>query len=330
MNLIDAQFPVVIHYNGYGDRLLCLPAMRALTSLFPNRIKLICGRRDGYTFFADLPLADIIELDYERAVEGWLFDYEAAAKAVGNCDLLISLNSWYSASIGRLQRLFSSDSIGLYSKFNHRVAWNHEKHAADRAFDIVRQFKPSLNIEQFSQPPELPRSEVEHARFIRRQVPEHRRVMALHTQTTPEKMWSPRKFISVIDEFLDRHPDYVVFVFDQERFGLDSGKHGDRVFPLPCWAIPIVRSFAILSEADLFLGVDSCMLHLADLYRIPGAGLFGPTNPSEFGFRFGPHKHICSGPSMEDISESDVLSVLEELVEISETKRSEKLEQRAY
>ena len=331
LNLIDAQFPVAIHYNGYGDRLLCLPALRALASLFPNRIKLICGVRDRDTFFADLPLADIIELKYERDVGGWLFDHEAAAKAVGDCDLLISLNTWYSASISRLQRSFASaDSIGLYSKFSRRVAWDPERHAADRVFEIARQIKSSLNIEQFSQPLELPRSEVENARFIRSRIPRHRRVLAVHTRTTPEKMWSPGKFTSVIDEFLDRHPDYVVFVFDQERYGLDSGKHGNRVFPLPCWQIPLARSFAILSETDLFLGIDSCMLHLADLYRIPGVGLFGPTKPSEFGFRFGPHKHIQSGQSMEDISESEVLSALDELVELSERKRAEKLERHAY
>ena len=137
-------------------------------------------------------------------------------------------------------------------------------------------------------------------------------------------MWAPRKFISVLDKFLDRHPDYVAFVFDPERYGLDAGKHGNRVFPLPCSEITLARSFAILSETDLFLGVDSCMLHLADLYRIPGVGLFGPTDPLEFGFRFGPHKHIYSGQAMEDISESDVLSALEELAEVAENKRIRK------
>lgn len=35
-------------------------------------------------------------------------------------------------------------------------------------------------------------------------------------------------------------------------------------------------ALALVSLSDLFLGVDSCMLHMADLCRVPGVGLFGP------------------------------------------------------
>lgn len=304
---------------------MSLPALRAVCSLFHDRIKLICGERDRHTFFADLPLADVFELTYERTPGGWLFDADAVAKAVGDCDLLVSLNTWYSDSVDALLRFFpSAVSIGFYPKFSLPVARNSQKHAVDRAFDVVQQIEPSLNIEDFSQPVELPSWEMENARFIRSRVPGSARVLGVHTQTVMGKMWSPSKFVSVIDKFIDRHPDYVAFIFDQERFGLDSGKHGSRVFPMPCSEISLARSFAILTEADLFLGIDSCMLHLADLYRIPGVGLFGPTNPHEFGFRFGPHKHVHPGQAMEDITEDHVLSALEEMAEIAKTNESEK------
>lgn len=300
-----------------------LPTLRALCSLFPNRIKLICGERDRRTFFADLPLADLIELQYEKSSGGWLFDAAAAAKAVGTCDLFISPTSWYSESIDALLDILKpATSIGFTDQFSRRVAYDRRVHATDRVFAVAQEIEPSLNIEDFSQPVRLPCSEMEKARFVRNKIPGFMRVMGIHTHTVPEKMWSPAKFISTLDKFLERHPDYVVFIFDPARYRLDSGRHGNRVFPLPCSEIPLVSAFAILNEVDLFLGVDSCMLHLADLQRIAGVGLFGPTNPHEFGFRFGPHRHVRASHSMEDISEGEVLSALDELVEIAEILRT--------
>jgi ADP-heptose:LPS heptosyltransferase len=54
------------------------------------------------------------------------------------------------------------------------------------------------------------------------------------------------------------------------------------------------------------------MLHLADLYQVPGVGLFGPTDPSEFGFRFARHLHVRAA-TMNEISVADVGHALEAL-----------------
>lgn len=329
--LLEAQSPVAFHYNGYGDRLLSLPALRALCSLFPGRMKLICAERDRRTFFADLPLADVVEIRCRKTPHGWSFDAESVAESVGACDLFISLNPWHSESVGALLSLFgSAESVGFGPAFGRRVAWDARRHAADRAFEVARQFRPSLKIEDFSRPARLPDSEVEVARFIRNKIPGVMRVLALHTYTVAEKMWPADRFVTTLDEFLERHPDYVAFVLDSVRSRLDSGRHGDRVFPIPCSEIPLARSFAILNEADLFLGIDSCMLHLADLSRIPGVGLFGPTNPEEYGFRFGPHRHVRSGHSMKDLQPGDVIRALEELVEVSEDRVAAKARGHAY
>ena len=42
--MLTARVPVVFAYNGgIGDRLCNLPALRALASLFPARLVLVCG-----------------------------------------------------------------------------------------------------------------------------------------------------------------------------------------------------------------------------------------------------------------------------------------------
>jgi len=56
------------------------------------------------------------------------------------------------------------------------------------------------------------------------------------------------------------------------------------------------------------------MLHVADMARVPGVGLFGPTNAKEFGFYIGPHIMIQADGSMEKIEVGMVVEALNQLV----------------
>jgi ADP-heptose:LPS heptosyltransferase len=125
-------------------------------------------------------------------------------------------------------------------------------------------------------------------------------------------MWPVEKFIALLDAFLARHEDFVVFVLGGTDLHLDRGRCGDRV--IPCCHLPIGVSLALVGLCDVFIGVDSCMLHAADLCRVPGVGLFGPTDPVEFGYRFGRGIHVRGGPFMEDIEEDAVLEALESVL----------------
>jgi ADP-heptose:LPS heptosyltransferase len=67
-------------------------------------------------------------------------------------------------------------------------------------------------------------------------------------------------------------------------------------------------------SADAFLGVDSCMLHAADLFRVPSVGLFGPTRPSEFGLRFARHRIADGRGSMAALTPDVAAASLDELL----------------
>jgi hypothetical protein len=56
------------------------------------------------------------------------------------------------------------------------------------------------------------------------------------------------------------------------------------------------------------------MLHVADLARVPGVGLFGPTNAKEFGFYIGPHIMIQADGSMEKLETDMVIEALNQIV----------------
>jgi ADP-heptose:LPS heptosyltransferase len=123
-------------------------------------------------------------------------------------------------------------------------------------------------------------------------------------------MWPLDRFASVLQTFLDLHPEYLVTILDPQPTALQDLLRHDRVSFFS--NRPLGEIFALVGRADLFLGIDSCLLHAADLSGTPGIGLFGNTNPQKFGFRFAPHYHVL-GSSMLEIETATVLDLLVEL-----------------
>src|SRR5207249_9750826 len=94
-------------------------------------------------------------------------------------------------------------------------------------------------------------------------------------------------------------------------YSLQLQRHRHRVFPITG---SLETMFVLLRYANLFLGVDSCCLHAADVFRVPGVALFGPTDPCRWGFRMSPHgRHVCGNGSMEAIQREAVVDALQEI-----------------
>lgn len=242
-----------------------------------------------------------------------LFDAAAVAKRIGKCDLFLSLNPWQSVSLDRLVALLSPElSIGFSPVFQVALARRSKEHAVESAFRAPVSLDPSLRLSDFAFPLRLPACARARIREFLKAAAPGKRVLAVHNETKPEKAWPPDRLSRLVTSFLERHPNFVVFNLDFRNPKMKCGKFKDRV--IHSRGLPLPYAFALLRESDLFLGVDSCMLHAADLFRIPGVGLFGPTEPRRWGFRFSPHRHVCDGRGLEFIPESTVLKALESLL----------------
>jgi ADP-heptose:LPS heptosyltransferase len=308
----DARYPAVLFCNGIGDHLLNLPALRALAALFPARLTLVCQRGAKAVFFADVAFRAVFEVDMTWTEKGWLFDADEVARKVTQCDLLISLNPWHTDAVDQVLNVLSpAHSIGFFPSFEICVVRDYSKHSADLAFDIPRVFDPSLRLERFAAPPRFPAACVRQAARIRRMVPSDASVLTVHTDTKPEKMWPRSRFVRVLEAFLERHPDFIVFAVGQEQ--LEPAVDGADRGIVSCHGLPVSVAMSLVAGSDLFLGVDSSMLHAADLFRVPAVGLFGPTNAAEWGCRFSESRHVCGDGSMEAIEEPAVLEALEDL-----------------
>jgi ADP-heptose:LPS heptosyltransferase len=309
------KFPVAIFANAIGDHLTTLPALRALAALFPGRLSLICLPGSRWEFFSDVRLRSVCEIKMPvRGRKERVLAAGRVAERIGKCDLFLSLNPWHSRSIDRLLKLLSPAlSVGFSPAFQVALPKDAITHRADLAFRVPSYLDPRLRLEDFAHSPSLPshcRPRVR--RFLSWAAP-RMRILAVHTETKAERMWPRERFSKVMNSFLERHPEFVILVLDFRKWRLTDGEFKDRIIQSPY--APLLYKFSMVEESDLFLGVDSCMLHAADLFRIPGVGLFGPTDPPRrAGFRFTRHRHVCDSRGMSHIREAAVLRALESLL----------------
>lgn len=325
-NLLQVQRPAVYFANKIGDSVLTLPTLRALGQLFAAPLTVICPK-----FAYDLCFwevggrhVDITELlppqglSLELPPRRRAMDCEAVAAEIGPLDVFINIEPWNLPSntfLGPLRELLAATtSIGFRNHVGDYdlVVPREMVHAADLTFKMARLFDPAAEIETYAHPVPCAPAVQAHARRIRAEVPAGMKVLVVHADTDwAPKQWPVTRFVDVLDRFLSRHSDYVAWIVGMGLEELNVGRERDRVVPF--LGLPLDLSMSLVANADLFVGIDSCMLHAADLARVPGVGLFGPTRSLAWGFRFTPHRHVDLA-AMADITVAEVLNALEDLV----------------
>ena len=308
--LLAARAPAVFAFNGgIGDRLCNLPALRALSALFPGRMALICSKGDRELYYSDLSLRNVHEVELTRAETGWNFDAESLARQLVDCDLFLCINPWTSSSVAKLLSNFPAalESVGFFQHFRNCLRCDYHGHAIDMAFAIPAALDPALNIVDYSQPPALSGESLAMAQAFKRRYLGPQRLLCVHTDTRPGKSWPRERFRRVLDAFLREFPDFIALIVDLRGEGFERAQFSDRLLPVN---LPLGPSFALLRNSDLFLGIDSCFLHAADLFRVPGVGLFGPTTCRRWGYRFVAHRHFQGSERMETIQVDEVYAAL--------------------
>ncbi|VAX00774.1 hypothetical protein MNBD_GAMMA22-889 [hydrothermal vent metagenome] len=319
-SLLKSQHPVLLFANGHGDHYLNLPTIRALAKLFSGKLILV-GIKDAINQIAgDLTLTKLIGLPMQHNGTGRSFDSNQAATQIGQCDLFISLNPWQSDDLHALiAKLKPQTSIGFFDHYDITVARDYNKHSVDLAFDFVRLFQQNWQPEQFSKPPQYEQKEYQVANKILNSIKSNQKLLCIHPDTLPKKMWPESCWLQLIDKFLDQNPDYTVFIIGLK--GIDASLCQNHKSVIPAYRLPISVSAILLSKADLFIGVDSVFLHIADLYRVLTVALFSPTSTQEWGIRFGSGIHIHEKSGMDKLSVERVFNKINYLVARPNTKK---------
>ena len=314
---LSAEYPLAFFLNGYGDNFINLPALRALCRLFEGRLTLVCRQGPDLFCLDDLAVNRRIALDARLNGESYQFDAVAAAAEIGQCDLFLSLVPWSSSSLSNLLGAWDGIvSIGFFENYTRRLRRDYDKPSADLAFDIVRSLRPDYQLHDFLHPLRYPTARREEVREILSVLEPGTRTLSVHMDTGAHKLWDESRWVESLDEFLDKHTNFVVLLVGRPARPVDTEqwRNADRV--IPCYGLSLPSSCCLVAESDFFIGIDSCMLHVADMARVPGVGLFGPTNVKEFGFYIGPHIMIQAAGSMEKIEVGMVTAALNQLVAV--------------
>jgi len=322
-DVLRAERPAVCFVSNIGDSVMTLPTLRALGEMFTAPLTLICPKVVFDLCFREVSAHQVdttgLPLTGPHPLPGAPLrhvDHETLASEIGAVDVFIDTLPWsaLSSTVIRplVQRLAPKTSIGFPTDYVYDVVIAREEcHSADLMFKFARLFDPSVRIETYAQPVPIPASVREEAQSIRAAVPAGTKVLVVHADTDwAEKRWPAGRFVELLDRFLSRHRDFVAWIVGMGHEELTAGRERDRVFSQ--LGLPLDLTMGLVANADLFVGIDSSMLHAADLARVPGVGLFGATRAATWGFRFGPHRHVDRS-TMADITVEEVLGAMEDL-----------------
>ena len=320
--LLAARNPAVYVSNKIGDSILTLPTLRALGEMFTAPLTLICATKTYELFLHEISprYVDSTGIADEFGSLENSFDFDTLASQLGAIDVLINAVPWrflWNVDVASLRRhLAPTTSIGFpYDDDVYDIVIEREPmHSADEIFLLAQLFDRSAQIETYARPLPVAPEVQQRVQAMRASLPDGAKVLAVHADSALwAKQWSVTRFIALLDRFLSRHRDYVAWVVGMGHEDLNVGRERDRVHSY--LGQPLDLSMGMVAAADLFVGVDSCMLHVADLARVPGVGLFGPMPSWTWGFRFGPHRHLDGRRRIRDLTVNEVLAPLEELAE---------------
>lgn len=306
MNTLNPRRPVALFLNGIGDHVIALPAVRALASTFKGNLALVCLDHAKDLFYSELRLRDAHVIGERR------YDAPALAERIQDCDCFISFERGDNPSTRSLLALLRpARSVGHLDAFEHRITLQNRA-AADAAFEIARLFDPSLQIEGFTGPFVAPGALQAMRAAVAARLGYRPSILAIHCETASDKAWRTDSFAQAVATFLASRPDWIAVVVGRGSGGCFVARTGRRTFDV-C-GLPLRRSMEVVADADLFVGIDSCMLHVADISRVPSVAVVGPGSEPGFDVRYTRHCIVRAPSSLDELAPDRVTAALESLL----------------
>src|SRR5690348_16681357 len=228
--MLSAKRPALLFMNARGDHLLNLPAIRALTQLFPGALRLVCRTGARATYFPYLDFQTVHEVESRCRNLQYDFDAERVATELGDTDLFICLNPIRGDSSGELMRLLGAPpSVGFDPAFSTYVPVDYSIHSADLAFRVVRALSPQLRIEDYARPLELLRSETSFAASLVGALPPDHALVVVHPDSKPDKMWDWASWRALLERLLRNCPRLTVLDVGLEQVDARCEACADRI-----------------------------------------------------------------------------------------------------
>ena len=299
---------LVFHHNGIGDYVMTLPALRLIQRSAPRPVHLVHGDGAGSFLYREIAVAERTSVPFSPGLFAHRFDPDAVPLQ-GRYETFVSLSTWDGPEVRALaMRSRAQTTIGFFPWYDWRLE-QEGLHDIARLFALALPFAPRERLLNFARPPRVP----PRTRDLRVSlVPRSHRLLVVHADTRVEKMWPRERYDAVLSAFLAANDGWCVAVLGIDAALLRRALATGHVIPVG--AVSLAEAIRLVAKADLFLGIDSCMLHVADLCRVPGVALFGPTRSEQFGyFLTDGSKNLQVDGALSDLPPREVAAALEEV-----------------
>ncbi len=285
----------VVHPGALGDVLLALPAIRALRTSFPtHQLGLVAGAEVSSLLRACGEVARAFSLE-AGALTGLLAGLPWVGPTVrewlGRCDLAVC---WLADPEGRLSSTLQGLGVGRVLVRSLASSESEGMHQEDRFLETARDVAPVERVEERLHLPDVVIAKG-RARLAAVELFMHHPLAAIHPSSgSRHKCVAPAVLAAVVTHF---QANDIVPV-------LVGGPADDRVVADvadACASRPVVLHHedlltmaGVLAHADLFVGHDSGLTHLAAALHLPMVALFGPTDRRRWA-PLGSHVTVLTG-----------------------------------
>jgi predicted lipopolysaccharide heptosyltransferase III len=293
---------LVIKLRYLGDVLLATPTLHALKEAYPAaRLTVLVNRWTEEILVGNRDVDDIMPLDRGSIVEQLRFALTVRRRRF---DMVVDLTDGDRAAF--LTRM-SGASVRI--GFNAEQRWTgrcyttvvHGEAAAHRIERDLAALSP-LNITVTDRIPRLWLTSEDEAR-----AQELLAKFAVHADQPIVviqpgarywfKAWPSERFAELADRLTDQFGCQVLVGGSQQEHDLTQRVVNQaKSRPISIAGPVTIRTLAaLLKRAALFVGNDTGAMHIATAVGTPVVGLFGPSNPAEWGPRGGPAEVIYKG-----------------------------------
>lgn len=284
----------IIHLGSLGDCLLALPAIRAVRASFvqhrivfhaqepAGRLLHSCGEVDQFVPIHGSMLSSLL-------AGGEAVNPETRA-ALLSCDIAVA---WMNDVHGELAATFARFGVRSVVRSPHRIECE-VLHQSDRFLETV---KSIVSVPEMSCGLSLP-SEImfkADARLRQLGIIKDEPLLIIHPGSgSLDKCVAPTLLADVVQWYRDRNmtPLIVGGPADNERVRQLQRKCADQILVLSTSDLQLMAG--ILARADLFIGHDSALTHLAAALSVNTVALFGPTHGDRWAPR-GSHVRVVTG-----------------------------------
>jgi heptosyltransferase-2 len=309
---------LVISMAGIGDTLLATPLIRELRANYPDaRIDALVrwpGARDileGNPCLNEVCQWDLMQHSWSESLgflrSLWKQRYEVSLNTHPQSRIHYRLIARMVGARARLSHVYECSGLSDRLLVNRTLEQDYQKHTVEQNLAMLSLLgaKPVLPEHE----PEIFLSPVEHEwaeSFIAANQLSQRKLLGVHvgsgeTKNLVFKRWPLENYIELFKRFSKARPDWTVLLFG----GPAEEREMQRIlagiglpFVLRANTKDLRQAAALLKRCDLFLSVDTALMHLAAAMRVPKqivieAPTFNATNEP-----YGHHHVLVKNPSV--------------------------------